>query len=216
MESGGGSVAIRILSLAGEDGEDVFNFDYRGLPWIQWAEDRSSGKKTVHCMIVPGDYGELLIQTDGSMLNDPVYYQRPWEKLVGFRPVPASELYYSGVGKRLLQEAMKEFAILRVFGADDGVVMLADFCDDRPSIPMHLNYGVGTPVEVSALHDALYSRFISQRQAVVDTVCNGEFKWPKEDRESVAKAQARRQAAVTAVDRYNRKNSFWGKLLGRR
>ncbi len=209
-------MTITIRSVLDDNGVDVLAHNVVGLPWLMWDEDRPSGSKRVSCSISADDNGELLFTTNGSLLNDPVYCRRPWEKLVGFRPVGASELYYSGVGKRLIQEVIKEFALLRVFGPDDGVVMLADFCDDQPSIPMHLNYGVGTPVEVTALHNALYSRFIAARRAVVDAVCDGEFKWPKSDKELEAKALARAQALATSVDRYNKKNSFWGRLLGRR
>ena len=57
------------------------------------------------CAITANDFGdELLFETGGSFIERSRLLARPWEKLVGFRPVPASELYYSGVEKRLLNE----------------------------------------------------------------------------------------------------------------
>jgi hypothetical protein len=189
--------------------------DAGGLPWLVWDEDRPSGNKRVSCAITANDFGdELLFETGGSLLSDPVYWRRPWEKLVGFSPVPASELYYSGVEKRLLNEVMKGLAILRIWGPDDGVVMLADFADDRPSIPMHLNYAVGTPIDITTLHNALYTRFIADRRAVVDDVCGGEFKWPLATPESLAKERARTALLAKAIERSNKKDRFWGKLFG--
>jgi hypothetical protein len=39
-------------------------------------------------------------------------------------------------------------------------VMLANFADERPSVPMHLNCAESAPAEVALLHDRLHREFI--------------------------------------------------------
>ncbi len=151
-----------------------------GFPWIKWEEDRPFGKKVfVNCFITEGDNGELLFASNGGLLPDAVYRRRPWEKLMGFRTARAEELYYSGMEKRLRQEFMNLSPVLRLLLPNDAVVILADFDDDFRSVPMHLNYGVGTAVEFVGLHNVLRRRFIDERRAVVEKVCDGEFRLPE-------------------------------------
>ena len=137
-------MAITIQSVPDEDGNDVMALNHLFLPTVHWWEDRPKGRAHVLCQVYPGPDGEFILQTTGSVIDHPLYSRRPWEKLVGFRVVPASELYYSAVDKRLRQEFMNKSALLRVFMPDDAMVMLADIADDHPSLPMHLNYAVGT------------------------------------------------------------------------
>jgi hypothetical protein len=204
-------MAITIRSALDNKGVDALRYTVHGLPWLMWDEDRPSGsKKRVACAIYGSD--ELMFKTSGSMLSDPVYRERPWEKLIGFRAVPARDLYYSGMEKRIEEELKRNGVLFRLLLPDDAVVMTAEFADDRPSLPMHLNYGVGTPVEVAELHDALYQRFIGERKAIVDAVCGGEFKYPSPVE---AQTEARAKSLTEAVNNSNRKNSFWGRLFGR-
>ncbi len=150
-----------------------------GFPWAVWEEDKPSGKREiVNCFIAEGSSRELLFAADGGVLPQPIYRQRRWEKLVGFRSMPAKELYYSGVENRLRQEFMNKSAALRIMLPDDAVVMLADFADDYPSVPVHINCGIGTQVEINALHGALHRAFIAERWQVVESLCGGEFKVP--------------------------------------
>ncbi len=81
--------------------------------------------------------------------------------------------------KRLRQEFMNLSPVLRLLLPNDAVVILADFDDDFRSVPMHLNYGVGTAVEFVGLHNVLRRRFIDERRAVVEKVCDGEFRLPE-------------------------------------
>jgi hypothetical protein len=103
--------------------------------------------------------------------------------LVGFRPASAKELYYTAEDHRM-NEALKSIASRKFktaalfMGDDDSIVMLADVADEYPSIPMHINYAVGTPVEIAEIHSELYRCFIAQRQALVESLCDGEYKWP--------------------------------------
>jgi hypothetical protein len=209
-------MAITIRSLVDETGVDVWAYDDGGLPWLVWDEDRPQGKRAaVGCSIYANDNDELLFETDGSLMSASMYRSRLWEKLVGFRAVPASELYFSGMEKRIQQELMNNWMLFRLYLPNDAVVMTAEFADGHSSVPMHLNYGVGTPVEIAELHDALYRRFIGERKAILDAVCDGEFKWPRIDSERRAKIMARERISQRAFAAYRRKNSFWGRLFGR-
>ncbi len=118
--------------------------DYYDLPSLHWKETRPTGATThVICFISGADNGDLLFACNGGLLPDPIYRRRPWEKLMGFKIVPAVDLYYSGLEKRMKHEFTKNWAALRILAPDDATVITAEFADDHPSIPMHLNYGLG-------------------------------------------------------------------------
>ena len=168
-------MSITILSVPDRQGANVFAHDVMGFPTVTWTENRPNSVKQVECKIEFGNNNELLFQTNGSILEAPMYWRRPWEKLVAFRSVPASQLYYTGLENRLRQEFMNMSALFRLWLPNDAVVMTAEFADDHPSVPMHLNYGIGTPMEVIELHNALHRLFIGEREAIVNTICHGEY-----------------------------------------
>jgi hypothetical protein len=111
---------------------------------------------------------------------------------------------------------MNQSALLRVFLPNDAIVMVADIADEYPTIPMHLNYAVATPVEIMALHNMLYTRFIGSRRQIVDIVGRGEFKFPPEaETEELRQVYAERAIKLArAIGRHNRQNSFWGRNFG--
>lgn len=158
--------------------------DAVGFPVVEWTETRRNGSARVKCFITRDPATDaLLFATSGSLSTNGLYTQRPWEKLVGFRPTPARELYYTAADHRM-NEALRSIASQKFKTAalfitdDDSIVMLADIADECPSIPMHLNYALGTAVEIAELHSELYRCFIAQRQALVESLCDGEYKWP--------------------------------------
>ena len=160
------------------NGADLNAFDYWGFPCAKWTEDRNFTKQHVTCFITEGQDGTLLFASNGGLLPDLIYRQRPWERLIAFKPVPAVELYYSGIDRRVQHEFANRNALSRIVAPNDAIVMTAEFADDHASVPMHLNCGTGKGIEIAELHNLLQRRFINQRQHIIDTICEGEFKLP--------------------------------------
>ena len=207
-------MSIKICSFIDEDGLDLLSLSGDGTPRVVWDERRPNGSKRVNCSIECSDNNELLFATDGCMFDDPMYRSRPWQHLVAFKPVPASQLYYSSFDNRLRQEFINQSAFLRLLLPDDAVVMTAEFSDDHPSIPMHLNYGIGTPTEVMELHNALHRRFILNRQTIVETLFNGDFVCPMNDFYDPKRSEADNQKIKDVVAKRNHQKGFFGKLFG--
>ena len=154
-------------------------YDQVGFPMAEWFEDKND-RKEVHCTayITLGPSQELYFASDGGAIGGAMYRMRPWKNLVGFRLAKASELYNSNLEQRAQQELMRQHFFFRALFGSDAVVMLADVADDYGSVPMHLSYGTGTPVQFSALHSLLHRRFILQREEFVNRVCQGEYRLP--------------------------------------
>ncbi len=211
-------MVIKIGTLVDELGVDHLATDFYDFPLLRWNETRPNGaSKSVVCFISGDENGDLLFASNGGLLTDAIYRRRRWEKLVAFRAVPAVELYYTGVEKRLRQEFMNQYALLRVLAPDDGVVFLADFADDHPSVPMHLNYAIAPQVELVALQDALHRRFILQRRQFVDVLCDGEFKVPKEHANDLEHCRLTTEADFVKANQLlkeQRKKGFFEKLFG--
>lgn len=55
--------------------------------------------------------------------------------------------------------------------------MLANFEDERRSMPMHLNCASCSPVEMDMLHDRLTREFVAMRPSLVSQICDGHFVW---------------------------------------
>ena len=60
---------------------------------------------------------------------------------------------------------------------DGAHVLLANFKDERSSVPMHINCASARPVEVAELHDRLLREFIHKRDDYVRESYYGEFVW---------------------------------------
>lgn len=199
-------------------GADPNAFDDWGFPLAKWTEDRKFSKETVVCFITEGTDGTLLFASTGGLPTDLIYRQRPWEKLIAFKPVPAAELYNSGIDRRLQHEFANRNALLRVLVPNDTIVMTAEFADDHSSIPMHLNCGKGTGLEIAELHNVLQRRFINQRQHLIDTICHGEFKLPQDGIERSLLTELRilgvHERALRDWKELHKKESFFGRLFG--
>jgi hypothetical protein len=206
-------MSIRIASVLDENGEDVLAVTPQFLPLIIWWEDRPKGKAEVRCKISGGPNNEFMFESTGSVMADPVYWRRPWEKLVGFRAMSAGELFQSGFEKRVQEELMRNWMYFRLTLPNDAQVMTAEVADEFPSVPMLLNYGIGSQIEMMELHRALFTRFISWRQRLVETVWQGEFKWGADMSEELKNAIVERTVRQQfALGRHKKKNSAWGWL----
>lgn len=209
-------MALRICSCPDENGRDVLAIDPMFLPWLMWDEERPKGQARVVCQIVSGPDGEFMLESNGSVMDSPLYWRRPWEKLVGFRMMPATDLYQSGFDKRVKQEFMNLSPFLRVLLPNDAMVIVADVADSYPAIPMHLNYAVATQAELIELHNTLYTRFIAWRGDLINTMCHGEFRLPPEEDtpENRELYGYRAIKMARAIGRFNRQQSFWGRNFG--
>ncbi len=213
-------MTIRILPTGSypsiNNGLDT-SFDEWGFPRAAWVEDRKSSQQYVYCFITEGQNGTLLFASSGGLLPDLIYRQRPWEKLIAFKPVPAVELYFSGFDRRVQQEFANRHALLRILVPNDAIVMTAEFADDHSSIPMHLNYGKGTGIEIAELHNMLQRRFINQRQHIIDSICHGEFKLPQDGMKRELTTESDIRDGLELSNRLVRdmNKGFFGRLFGR-
>ncbi|MGO9473871.1 MAG: hypothetical protein ACLPWS_10785 [Rhodomicrobium sp.] len=163
--------------------------DAQGLPVVSWEEDRNLfapdgiSPARVACFIRPDkETGVLQFVSVGSVRHGQFEEARPWEKLVSFSTSTA-EQHYRSAGERALIDVLaskSKSGAGRILAADGAHVMLANFADDRPSVPMHLNCAECAPVEMALLHDRLHREFISKRRDLVYAICDGEFSWPKD------------------------------------
>ena len=168
------------------DGETV---DTQGLPVVTWEEDRNLfapdgvGRARIACFIRPDDAGVLQFVSAGSVRHGAFEEARPWERLVSFAAETAEQLYYNA-RERVLMDTLagkSKSGAGRILVTDGARVMLANFGDDRPSVPMHLNDADCAPVEMAMLHDRLHREFIARRTELLRDKCNGEYVWPKDE-----------------------------------
>ncbi len=119
----------------------------------------------------------------GSVRHGDYEEARPWEKLVSFAVEKAEQLYHSSVDRVLLDvlASKSKSGAGRLLATDGSFVMLANFADERRSVPMHLNCADCTPVEAAALHDRLRLEFIDKRWDLVSDKCGGDHVWPKDN-----------------------------------
>ena len=116
---------------------------------------------------------------------------RPWEKLVSFGVDKADQHYYSAGDRTLLDmlSGKSKSGVGRLLATDGAFVILANFADERRSVPMHLNCADCLPVEAAMLHDRLRFEFLDRRLDLVAEQCGGEFTW-SEDRPFAAHSPA--------------------------
>jgi len=177
-------MAIRLDPVAADD---------QGLPVVTWEEDRNLfapdgiSPARVACLIRPDASGVLQFVSIGSVRHGAFEEARPWEKLVSFAVERAEQLYHSSADRALLDVLANKSksGAGRLLTTDGALVMVANFADDRRSVPMHLNCADCTPVEAAMLHDRLRLEFIDKRWDLVADKCGGEHAWPK-DRPFVA------------------------------
>jgi hypothetical protein len=167
--------------------------DKQGFPVVSWEEDRNLfapeglGTARVACFIRPSETGELQFVSVGTARAGEYEKARPWAALASFSAEGAERHYYSGTETALLHMlgSKTKNAAAQALLKDGAHVMLANFADQNPGIPMHLNCADCRPVELASLHDRLYREFILRRPDLVTEQCGGEFLWP-DDRLFVA------------------------------
>jgi hypothetical protein len=162
--------------------------DAQGLPVVTWEEDRNlfaPGGVTparVACFIRPGENGVLQFVSAGLVSHGEFEEARPWEALAGFAVSSAEKHYRSPAQGALLDvlASKSKSGAGRVLATDGAFVILANFLDERRSLPMHLNCAACTPVEADMLHDRLRLEFLDRRNDLIAERCDGDFIWRKD------------------------------------
>jgi hypothetical protein len=163
--------------------------DGQGLPVVTWEEDRNhfapegAGRARVACFIRSDEKsGVLQFVRSGSVRHGAFEEARPWDRLVSFGRETAEQLYASASDRALLDvlASKSKSGAGRLLATDGAQVMLANFADERPSVPMHLNCAESAPAEVALLHDRLHREFILKRADLLRDKCGGEPVWPKD------------------------------------
>jgi hypothetical protein len=166
---------------------DAEDKDAQGFPVVTWEEDRNLfapdgfGRARVTCFIQPDAQGVLQFVSAGSVRHGAYEKARPWDKLISFTQEPAEQLYPAAADRarvNMLTNKSKSETV-RVLATDGAQVMLANFADARPGVPMHLNCAECTKVEMALLLDQLSREFIANRIALLDEKCAGSSVWPK-------------------------------------
>ena len=168
---------------------DAVTKDAQGLPVVSWVEDRNifapqgGGQARVTCFIRPDEKtGTLQFVATGSVRHGAFEEARPWELLQSFAISSADQHYYSATD-RVLRDVLaskSKSGAARLLMTDGAHVLLANFADERASMPMHLNCADATPVEVGLLHDWLRREFVDRRVDLVLERCDGTFLWPRD------------------------------------
>lgn len=163
--------------------------DGQGLPVVTWEEDRNhfapegAGRARVACFIRRDEKsGVLQFVRSGSVRHGAFEEARPWDRLVSFGRETAEQLYTSASDRALLDvlASKSKSGAGRLLATDGAQVMLANFADERPSVPMHLNCAEASPAEVALLHDRLHREFILKRADLLRDKCDGEPVWAKD------------------------------------
>jgi len=163
--------------------------DAQGLPVVSWKEDRNLfapegfGPARVACFIRPDRETEVLqFVSAGSVRHGAFEEARSWELLKSFQSGTADQLYYAASDRAALDllASKSKSGAGQLLAKDGAQVMLANFADERASVPMHLNCADASPVEVAMLHDQLHREFIAKRPLLLNEICGGEYVWPKD------------------------------------
>lgn len=167
---------------------DDERYDAQGLPVVIWEEDRNhfapegAGRARIACFIRRDEKsGLLLFVRSGSVRHGAFEEARRWDKLASFGRETAEHLYTSASDRTLLDilASKSKSGAGRLLAADGAQVLLANFADERASVPMHLNCADASPVEVAMLHDRLHREFIARRPELLREKCGDEPVWPK-------------------------------------
>ena len=121
--------------------------DAQGLPVVTWEEDRNVfapegfGRARVACFIRPDEAGILQFVSVGLVRHGAFEEARPWARLVSFARETAEQQYHTAADRALLEmlTSKSKSGVGRLLATDGAQVMLANFADDKPSVPMHLN-----------------------------------------------------------------------------
>jgi hypothetical protein len=162
--------------------------DAQGLPVVSWEEDRNlfapggAIRARVACFIRPDEDGVLQFVSVGLVRHGAFEEARPWEQLASFGVERADQHYYPTGGRALLDvlAGQSKSGIGRLLATDGAFVILANFADERRSVPMHLNCADCAPVEAAMLHDRLRLEFLDRRKDLIADQCDGDFVWSKD------------------------------------
>jgi hypothetical protein len=167
---------------------DAKDADAQGLPVVTWEEDRNLfapggvSPARVACFIRPGENGVLQFVSVGLVRHGEFEEARPWEALAGFEFGSADKHYRSAAEGALLDmlASKSKSGAGRVLATDGALVVLANFRDERLSVPMHLNCADCKPVEASMLCDRLRLEFLDRQEDLIRERCKGEYVWRKD------------------------------------
>jgi hypothetical protein len=162
--------------------------DPQGLPVVTWEEDRNLfapggvSAARVACFIRPDGNGVLQFVSVGLVRHGEFEEARPWEALAGFEVSSADKHYRSAAERALLDmlASKSKSGAGRLLTTDGAFVILANFADEKRSVPMHLNCANRRPVEADMLHDRLRLEFIDRQRDLIAERCDGAYVWPKD------------------------------------
>jgi hypothetical protein len=136
-----------------------------------------AGPARVTCFIRPDKDGVLqfVLVRHGEFEE-----ARSWQTLTGFEVSSADKHYYSAGDRAVLDvlAGKSKSGAARLLTTDGAFVILANFADERRSVPMHLNCAACAPVEAAMLHDRLRLEFLDRRVELVSDRCHGDYAWP--------------------------------------
>jgi hypothetical protein len=172
-------MAIRLDSKA---------IDAQGLPVVSWEEDRNlfapggATRARVACFIRPDADGVLQFVSVGAVRHGAFEEARPWAQLVSFAIERADHLYYPASERAVLDvlAGSSKTGASRLLTTDGALVIVANFADEKRSVPMHLNCADCAPVEAAMLHDRLRLEFLDRQKDLIDEQCDSKFVWPKD------------------------------------
>ena len=150
---------------------DEVTQDAQGLPVVSWIEDRNlhagAGHVRVACHIEPDAQGVLQFCCGGQ--------KRPWSALRSFALSTAEREYYDQNERMLLKYLGEKSKTGGPYMQDTAHVIVAQFADERASVPMLLNRAVARPLEIAELHNRLRVAFIAGRGQIAAKRWQGDF-----------------------------------------
>ena len=167
---------------------DDITHDAQGLPVVCWEEDRNIfapegiAPARVACFIRPDkETGELMFVAAGTVRHGAFEEARSWESLHTFKISAAEHHYWSAHERKAIDVLTEKSKLGKIILTDGAHVLLANFRDERSSMPMHINCAFAQPVEMAELHDRLQREFVDKRHDYRRDCCDGEYIWSKQN-----------------------------------
>lgn len=152
-----------------------------GFPVVRWREDRGlfgMGSARIVCRLEPADSGEILFASYGERYG-PFRQARLWHLLAGFA-IESGEAYeepLAAFAKSVISSRRQGWG---AYLAWRSLVLAAQFRDERPTLPMHLDKASCAQIEMHELHGLMTRVFILERDALPAVVGdNNVLLWPQ-------------------------------------
>lgn len=150
---------------------DEVTKDAQELPVVSWVEDRNlfggGSRKRIACFIAPDSEGVLQFCCGGQ--------KRPWAALKSFALSTAEREYYDQNERMAMEYLRGKSKIGGPIAHDNAHVIVAQFADERASVPMPLNRAIAKPLEIAELHNRLRVAFIAGRGQIAAKRWQGDF-----------------------------------------